>query len=362
MVVHGIYNNNIYFLYDLPDITILNISGTLNMTISVNGISFIEKYNPDIDGVVVVKALSKVFESYFELPLYEEYKDCYILNPVSVNFSFTDLSGSTDLSISVVFSKAGLDHLPGVHQLFYTRFKKKKTSVDMLEFLTFFKIENMSIVAGIAYFDSSKNARYKKVDISLVSDLNCMCTCDVSPYKIAKTSGISVDSIIFYNITLLVSDYEMDTVRYDIIDKKNYPSAVNFIYINPFGGFDSVSFLGSCDFIPELDGNISSFFGLSRRLDSRVKDVRKVYSGYIEQSTYNAVTDMLISEKVYTLNNGRLTEVVINDAELDHSKPTSEAWGISVSYYPSKRDGYMFDKEHVVVTGIFDKTFDHTFD
>ena len=71
---------------------------------------------------------------------------------------------------------------------------------------------------------------------------------------------------------------------------------------------------------------------------------------------------MLVSDMLYTYSNDTFREIVVDDVEMEHTVPTNEVKGVSVTYYPARVNHATFERTPNLKNRIFDKTFDHTFD
>ena len=360
MVIQGIYNNNKYFLADIPDIDVRNCVGEVTVVVTIGSDTVTEVYSPDNNMVVKIQGLYELLCSYFSLPDFSVYSNEYIMDPKTVQFKFTDSSSSTTVSISVFFSKAELGYQPGDDYAFLSRYKSIKTAASRKEYISFHKIDQSRLQLGVAYISSGK-AKYKLVDLSMRTSYDCLYSRLVSVNKVAQDAGVGASTILFYDLKLYVSDTLRDHVKYEV-DNNIYPNETNFLYYNPFGLPESMSFLGYVDLTPSYDGDINVFQGYSKRQSSKVKDIKKVYSGFISEAKYNAVKDMLVSDMLYTYSNDTFREIVIDDVEMEHTVPTNEVKGVSVTYYPARVNHATFERSPNLKNRIFDKTFDHTFD
>ena len=94
MVIQGIYNNNKYFLADIPDIDVGNCVGELTVVVTIGSDTVTEVYSPDNNMIVKIQGLYELLRSYFSLPDFSIYSNEYIMNPKTVQFKFTDSSSS----------------------------------------------------------------------------------------------------------------------------------------------------------------------------------------------------------------------------------------------------------------------------
>lgn len=361
MVIQGINNGGIYYTSDIDSIIVKSVSGKLTFTCTVGSLSITEYYTTDSGGIVTIRELGKVIDSVFSLKDYNKSATEYVHEPLSVSLKFADNSGSNIISFQAVYSKAVTGKIPGDNNVFLSRYRIVKTNKSRLEFVTVFKTNTIKLIAGIAYLSSGK-AKFKKVTLSVTSKTDCTYTRLVSLKNISSAAGVNVDSVLFYEIYLYDNDTLTDKIRYDVKKEITLPE-VNFLYRNPFGGFDTLSFTGYQTDMPENDFSINSFLGTQRRYSTSIKDIHKAYSGYISNDIYNAIKDMLLSTETYIMDKDfDVEEIVIKESEMERTLPSNEVYGVSVTYYPSQDNHYRFDRGSAVSKRIFDKTFDHTFD
>lgn len=361
MVINGINNGGIYYTSDLGDIIVKGISGKLTVRYSISSYTITESYSSGSENSVTIKDIGKVIDSYFVFKDFKKSAVEYIHEPLIVQFVFTDNLGTSSVTIRAVYSKALTGMLPDNSRIFLSRYKIVRTNKNRLEYVTFFKANGMKLMVGVAYLALGK-AKFKKITLSVTSKLDCIYTRLISLKSISSSAGVGVDSILFYEAYLFKDDVMVDKIRYDIIkDKIN--SEVNFVYRNPFGGFETLAFAGYITDMPENDASINVFIDRQKRNNTSVKEIRKVYSGYINSEKYNAVKDMLLSSDVLVLDKeSEPKAIVISESEMERTFPSNEVSGISVTYYPALNSHYGFDRKPNVAKRIFDKTFDYTFD
>ena len=362
MVIQGINNGSMYFSADIGDIKISNVSGTLGVKYIINSTNTIsEKYYADSNGNVTIKDIAKLVEAYYNFPIYGESTTEYTLDAATVQMTCTDSSGSVSVSFKMIYSNAKVNCNPDECHFFLSRYRLIKTNKQRIEFITLFKTGSVKLITGVAYINSGK-AKFKKITLALSTKNDCCYTRLVSLKSIASLAGININDVLFYELYLYVSDILTDKIRYEI-DTDQKPSDINFLYRNLFGGFETVSFSGYMTDTPEISASVDVLLDKHQRHSISLKDSHKAYSGFVNAEKYNAIRDMLLSPVTYLLNkNFQAEEIIISESDMERTTPSSEAFGISVSYYPAYQASYGFTRDNGIKDRIFDKTFDHTFD
>lgn len=360
MVVSGITNNSSYFSADFPDITIRNLNGDLRFTLTISGNNELEEiYTKDASGTIIIHSLSKLLEGYFSLPAFSRSVVNTILKPLTVICQFQDNSGSSSFSMAIYYSRCSTNVFPGESKLFLSRYKNIRTTAERLEFISFYRAENTMLKIGVAYISNGKE-RYKEVQVVLPADVNCIVSRLVSLSRIASDTGINKDAVIFYDL-YLTNDTLSDRVRYTV-DKRQYRIVTNFWYYNAFGLPESISFTGILIYKPELEGELCKLLNETVRTDPFLTDVKTVNSGFVSKDKYEAIVDMLTSPVQQVYDSDSNMNIVFSEIDLEHRCPSNEPINVNMTYYPSDRKYAAFKRTTAYPTGIFDKTFDKTFD
>lgn len=180
---------------------------------------------------------------------------------------------------------------------------------------------------------------------------------------LANSLRIPADSILYADIQLLSGSRAADSVRfYPRTDIP--PHARHFAFIGAMGEPEFLTFTGSEKTEADFDGCFLMEHNDYRKAATVLHPVRTTCTGYIDEGVRDLVWDMAASPWVYVIEDGRLREATILEVDLGESAPHTEPIGLSVKWrFTAEREQITFArKPEPPHTGVFDPTFDETFE
>ena len=366
------------FCGDLKDVTIpgVNWDGSpatvlddpVTVVLSVGGETILsETYYPDADGKIVIRRLGELLLPYFTLPVagfVGSSRDASI----QVQLSLTSDQVGNNVKTSVVhYSRLPINHdfaAPYLHLL--SRYQEKKTAVGRVEMVS--GMTGISRVdVGVAYLLNGV-AKYTKIQLGNIVNCTTMnVSIDVITAQLNTSQSLTLTpaDVLYYDLyaVQIVETLEsvVDKIRL-VHDTRNYPHPVNIAYYNCFGVMETITLTGIDERSVDLGGEFAYADAKYRKIDTVPVVSDKVYTGHIDQQTAQALEDLVTSDLVFLYENGVLTkEITITDIEMVRKKPSYEPIGYAITYRPVDKRHLEFT-QRVLPTGIFDSTFDYTFD
>ena len=261
-------------------------------------------------------------------------------------------------SVTVWYSRGRVSTGVPEPGMIYSRYKSVNTAIGREEYLPFFADAAMTLHIGVAHVRNGVE-KYTRKSVALGGRTG-MLAFRVSPARIASLSGISADAILYYEVTVTAGIGSADQIRY-CMDRHYYRNTSNFIYLNSFGLPETIALTGLVEYNPELNGEIVSLMQEDIRIDPGLSDVRTVNSGYLSIAKYKALTDMITSADIRVYDTAGQRKIVVTDVDLLHRRSGSEMFSVTVTYRPSERGHMGFERIRNDKKGIFDRTFDYTF-
>ena len=193
-------------------------------------------------------------------------------------------------------------------------------------------------------------------------------SCNMQTYNftledLAELAQIDVKDIIYADMQLFLNSAPMDSVRF-MHDTRHRAHERIFAFIGAMGEPEFVAMTGSEQREAEFEGVFLMEHNDYRKADTTLRCIHTAHTGALSEGERELLWDMAASPWVYVIENGELREVTITEVELTDSLPHREPTGFSVKwrYTTEKRQRTFSRTRNVPHIGIFDKTFDETFE
>ena len=359
MVIQGLDDGGIYFSGNLTDVVITGINEYVDINLSIAGTYIMnhERFYP-VAGKVILPDFDKLIGSYFTPVDLTALNDFYTGGIRNIYIYCQDKNTAISRNITAWYSKNRVSTDRPEHGMIYSRYKSINTAISREEYVPFFADTATTLHIGVAHVRNGVE-KYTRKSVTLGGRTG-MLAFRVSPARIASLSGVSADAILYYDVTVTAGTGSTDRIRY-YMDKHYYRNTSNFIYLNSFGLPETIAFTGLVEYNPELNGEIVSLMQEDMRIDPGLSDVRTVNSGYLSIAKYKALTDMITSADIRVYDTAGQRKIVVTDVDLLHRRSGSEMFSVTVTYRPSERGHMEFERIRNDRKGIFDRTFDYTF-
>ena len=189
-------------------------------------------------------------------------------------------------------------------------------------------------------------------------------------FTLASLAGlidVDVKDVIYADFQIFDTSGEKpvlrDSVRY-INDRRHRAQERTFAFIGPMGEPEYVAMTGREQREAQFEGTFLLEHNDYRKAYTRLRKIHTSYTGPLSEAGRDLVWDMAASPWVYTIEDGALVEVAITEVELTDSSPHDQPIGLSVKwrYTGEYRQRTFTRKPNTPHVGVFDKTFDETFE
>ncbi len=358
-MVTSLENNAWFFSTGLEKITASSISGTLNCAITIDGTEVLrETYYPDNAGQVTIYDIDDVIANSFQYPTLNDGADFISVNPMSVNITLQDNDVMLSYALNVLYSRFRTSMTAYNNPVFLSRYKLKYICYNSIDYISFFKSNTTQLYVDVIYLDNGLSKK-KTVPVSFDND-DLMVAYNVRLPKIAGLCNVSYANILSFDLRITNGQVN-DLVRY-IVDRKNHREIHQFLYYNPFGLPESVSFVGLVQHAPELEGDIAVLQQKKMRTSPYFNELQTLNTGYLDADKYQAVIDMLYSPQLRWYDTKLMPmDVVVTDIDFTHTLMKNSRVNVNFTFCPAERKYRTFDRLKFS-GGIFDYTFDNTFE
>lgn len=358
-MVTNLEDNAWIFSTELEKITVSGVSGNLNCAITVDDTEALrETYYPDSSGLVTIYDIDEVVANCFHYPSMNDGADFISVAPLSVNIMMTDNSSMLTYTLHVIYSRFRTSMVAYNNPVFLSRYKLKSICYNSIDYISFFRSDNTQLYADVIYIDNGQSV--KKTVLIDMDSVDMMVAYNVRLPKIAGLAGVNYANILSFDLRITNGQVN-DLIRY-IVDKKSHREIHQFLYYNPFGLPESVSFVGLVQHAPELDGDIAVLQHRKMRVSPYFNELQTLNTGYLDSNKYQAVIDMLYSPQLRWYDTKSVPmDIVITEIDFTHTLMKNSRVNVNFTFCPADRKYRTFDRMKFS-GGIFDYTFDKTFE
>ena len=371
-------NSGLYFHSSIPDIIIGKTDASTEITFELlkAGISILaEKYVYDSDSKITVHNLTEIFEKYFDEKMFvpSESVDFIAtgLGPLEFTYHITEGATvhTTTFKIVRCDSEMSVDASTWLAKNFLTRsYRGKRTAKWWTEFLSFLQLP--------AYGICTKNYKLvylvNGVETELIGTLGAIAVC-AAPQIVTANVGIGQIFNLFIpggepNINVTVCRFEIwmtgtefETNKYGyLVDNTPYRTIQPFVFINSFGVLETFTATGQ---IYDAKKAVYTFSQIDRRYKKIANDFKSektCNSGYLSEAEMDWLDDFIRSFAVgvYNFQNLLVDEITVLEVEKNNSN-ANELMAFSFNYRRSSGNHLQFIQ---AANGLFDRTFDNTFE
>ena len=357
-----------------PDMGILTISGldadiVVDFSLSIAGKvqnSWSERYTPDASGKVAIRELGNIMMDYFQ-PVGIEVD--YSLNeqePINCRGIIEGKINDTPVISQPLFyctQKVGITNM--YYDRFFNRYAKRMVRAN--QYVPVVHNYNSQVMeVGVAYRVGGEVC-YGVLSLGSFADQpHNFKVHNLSPVVIAtrinnqKQVSITADDLIYYEATLSVDNNVVDKIRFDM-DHKHYKQLTHFVFYNLFGFPETIYMTGKDEKSAEMEGTYALISEQYTKIDTELNELHTVNSGYISETSYESIKDMIRSREVYRYNGTYMERITITDVDLVAEKPRSTPLNVKITYRLAKDDDAKFIRPGMADGKVFDETFDNTF-
>lgn len=366
--------NGLYFHSAIPDIVIQKNDASTDIIFEIifcGTIVLKEQFSYNSNSIIKIQNISEIVESYFQ--------DNNIILPIS---DVVYNSGSTDLTFTYIITEGLNIHESSFKTLrcdseinvnasewiiknFLTRcFRTKRTAIDWNEYLSFyqqpvygelainFKIVFLSesiLTEQIGIFKTIPAAEVSRI-VTINTSLRTLLTfLDLDP----KTK--------VYRYEIWITGTGVDTNIYTyLVDRNPYRSQTFIAFVNAFGVVETFTATGEVQNKKTNDVKLSNIDKKYRKTENNFLSQKVCHSGYLNLKEMEWIDDLIMSYALglYTYHSGLSDEITIVSSEKTDTD-RNELHAFLFEYRRTKNTHFVFSS---APNGIFDTTFDQTFD
>lgn len=238
----------------------------------------------------------------------------------------------------------------------------KKTVPQAPEFVSVFKrYSNTSLTVKCTLYFERANLTTWETTFTLLtvpeSNDDRIITIPVGLQTIQRKTNVALDEIIRYDIWF---EGWGGTFASFLVDRNKYSQVNCFLFTNSFGVTESVYTTGSTKENRVAEFSFGNIQAKMKRFNADFYKETEVNSGYITRSQTPLFDDLIKSKEVYIVDQaGNAHEIVITDFNYEtFSNNLNKLTFIYRKYHNKHYHNY---KELKSVTGVFDSSFDRTF-
>lgn len=249
---------------------------------------------------------------------------------------------------------------------FLTRaFRSKRTSIDRNEYLSF-------LTQNTALINARFNFKLNYLNDGVVSEISGVCSDDLvlasmalitmntSLRRLLEIAGLSMDTIVFsYDIWVTGVETPSSIYTY-VVDRTIYRDQTDFVFINSFGVPETFTSTGQTVNKKTNEIVLNNINSSYRKTQNKFLSQKQCNSGYLSDREMEWIDDLLMSYAVglYTYHSGFSDEVTIINVEKEDNQK-NELHAFAFEYRRANNRHFVFSS---ATNGVFDETFDQTFD
>lgn len=364
--------SGMYFQNSIPDIILkkTDLNNSVAFTLK-KGTEIIlnEQYVYDSEGLIQIKNIGDLVKNYFvSNPVVSLGSMVAISDGLCLGFTFLIKEGTTTHENSFIALKCDADISVDAASWTFTNFLtrsylEKRTAKGRNEYLSFYqKSSYQEITIHYKLFYTLNGTNIEKTgSLGLLpqsSDTHVF-TFNTSIGRIITDAGLPLDTdTLQYDIWLTGTDLITDVYTY-MVDNMLYRDHSSFVYINCFGVMETFTATGKTINKKTNDYNLSNINGYSRKITQIFISEKTCNSGYLSESEMEWIDDLVNSYIVglSTSSEGLSEEITLVSIEKSDSD-LNELHTFLFEYRRAKNNHLMFSS---AATGLFDDTFDETF-
>lgn len=363
---------NLYFQNSIPDIVCENPGSetVLSFELKYNSeLILSEDYEFDTVGVVRIRDLKTICAMYLENNSTVVATDLASISGLVGLFTVVITCGTVTISFEFSVLKcdaqmpAGLDAGTWTDKNFLSRsYLQKRTAINRQEYLSFLskqKWGQLTLNYKITY-QSDSIAEKSGTLITIPSAEGIIHTMNVSLLKLMAAAELDAERVLTYEVWMSGTDLESNHYTF-FPDYSVYRDKTNLIFINSFGVLETFTATGRIPVKKTQDISLANIEGRYRKTTQYFVAEKTIYTGHISKMEFDWLDDLLLSYStgLYTPGtSGMSEEITITSIDVNDTG-ANDLKSFSFTYKNAENNHLNFA---VSARGIFDETFDETFE
>jgi len=370
--------DGLYFHSSIPDIIIEKDDESTGLTFELifGGLVVLkEVYSYDSQNRIRIQNIGDIAAGFFKDEIAPAIPTIFSIKlAVSSYFlpliSYRLVEGATTIEKSFhVFrcdAQISVDASSWMRTNFLTRsFRNKRTALDSNEYLSFFSqnTEPINVRFNFELKYLSNGVVLEALGVccdDIVTASSALITVDTSLRRILGIIDLPVETIV-YSYDIWVSGTQDESSKYTyLVDRTLYREQTSFVFINAFGVPETFTSTGQATNKKTNDVTLNNINTHYRKTENKFTSQKQCFSGYLTAQEMEWIDDLLMSYAVglYTYHGGFNNEVTLVNVEKNDSLK-NELHAFSFEFRKANNRHFEFTSAS---NGVFDETFDQTFD
>lgn len=366
--------SGLYFHSTVPDIIIEKSDASTEITFELfkAGVSILaEKYVYDSESRITIHNLTEIFEKYFDeqmtnLPSSTSFTVPGV-GPLVFSFEITEgvTTHSREFKVMRCDAEMIVEPAEWLPKNFLTRsYRQKRTSVQWIEFLSFLQLHSFGICTKhfrlIYMLDGVETEAIGTFGTIETAESDVVTSIYVSTGQILTAANLAkLTKCIRFEVWLTGTSFETNRYLF-MVDNTPNRTIQPFVFVNSFGVLETFTASGHTYNANKVESSFSQIDRKFRRVHNDLKIERTCNSGYLSENEMEWIDDFICSNAIgaYNFNDLVIDEVTISEVEKNNAD-TNELMAFSFKYRRASNNHLQFLQ---AADGIFDKTFDNTFE
>ena len=316
----------------------------------------------DANNSIRIREIGSIFEKYLTaryLIPWDDNRSENLMGSFSAKITQGVETHTTTFSVIKCDAEISVDAIPWCSKNFLTRsLREKRTAKGRTEYLSFLQLETygaISVHCKLFIQQNNTVVESEAVHSTLSSRPNTIWTFTASINDLLTQRGLSLDTRVFqYHIWLTGTNFETSRYGY-LVDESTPRNQIEFSFINCFGVRETFTATGKIENKKTAEYSQANIASHYRKITQNFVSEKTINSGYLSDEEMNWIDDLICSNDVAIVENSEpITLVGIDKAE----SSTNGLQSFTFGYRSAKNNHLQFNNAN---EGVFDKTFDTTF-
>jgi hypothetical protein len=366
-------SNGLHFHSSIPDIIIQKNDASVGIIFEMiyAGVVILkEQFSYDSNSLIQIQNISEIVESYFPDDLITIPTTDPVYNPGLTDLAFTyRLTEGTTIHESTFNvlrcdAEVNVNVSEWITENFLSRaYRSKRTAINWNEYLSYYQqpaAGELTVNYKIVYKNDGITTEaigvFKKIPAAVS---NRIVTFNTSLRALLDHIELDINTTVLqYDFWITGTDVSTNNYTY-LVDRNTYRSQTNFVFVNSFGVIETFTATGELINNKTNDIKISNINNHYRKTENNFLSQKQCFSGFLSEREMDWIDDMTMSYALGLYTYAGLSDeiTIVKTEKSDTNK--NELHAFSFEYRRAKNTHFVFG---AATNGIFDLTFDQTFD
>lgn len=367
-------SNGLHFHSSIPDIIIQKNDASVGIIFEMifAGVVILkEQFSYDSNLRIQIQNISEIVESYFpdNLITIPTTDPVYNSGLTDLAFTYRITEGATihERTFKALRCDAEIDvDVPEwiIYNFLTRAYRSKRTALDWNEYLSYYQqpaAGELTINYKLVYLNAGIPTEAIGIFKSIpAAGSNRVVTFNASLRALLLHLNLDIKSTVFrYDLWISGTDVSTNIYTY-LVDRNPYRSQTTLVFVNAFGVLETFTATGEVINNKTNEVKLSNINNHYRKTENNFLSQKQSFSGYLTEREMDWIDDLLMSYALglYTYHSGLSDEITIVSCEKSDTNK-NELHAFSFEYRRAKNTHFIFAS---AANGIFDTTFDQTFD